>query len=136
LQRSDPFVREVVTQIDFLLAETKYGKWRDTSMHLGAIPSFLRTLQDKILRLPWSHVSKHSNAVALGVIPLPRKMQGLPQSPLLPHSSLSSIPNRPRLLTNRRRVTPLKPANNEPYLGAWLKGGDIVEAKYQGAPRE
>jgi hypothetical protein len=136
LQRSDPFVREAVTQIDFLLAETKYGKWRDTSMHLGVIPSFLRTLQDKILRLPWSHISKLSNVVAPGGISLPRKMQGLPRSSLLPQSSLSSIPNGPRLLTNRRRMTPLKAATREPYLGAWLQGGDIVEAKYQGAPGE
>jgi hypothetical protein len=136
LQRSDPFVRKAVTQIDFLLSETKYGKWRDTSMHRGVIPSFLRKLQDKILRLPWSHISKRSNVVGPDGIHIPRKMQGLPQPLVLPPSLLSSIPNGPRLLTNRRRMLPVKPATNEPYVGAWFQGGDIVEAKYQGNPRE
>lgn len=129
LQRSDPFVREAVTQIDFLLSETKYGRWRDTSMHLGAIPLFLRRLQDKILHLPWV-ISKRSNGVSPGNIPRPRKMHGLPQP------SLPSIPKRTHFSTKRRRMLPEEPPISEPYLGAWLKGGDVVEAKYQGLPGE
>jgi len=120
MMRSDPFVKHVVTQIDYLLAETKFGMLRGSSMHLGAIPVFLRSLQDKILRPPFSRSLKPSTIVASWMDTMVSQ-SALPPFP----KTRRSIP-----LTGRRLMLPSKPDTSEPELGAWLKEGDAVEAKY------
>jgi len=40
MKESNPVVRAIINQVDFLLSETKFGYWRSTSMHKNHIPFF------------------------------------------------------------------------------------------------
>jgi len=72
----NPIVDKVLTELAFLLSETKFGVLRDMAIHRKHIPDLLQSLQDKILNpLPAfvSSKSPHKNAmttVATGAIQL------------------------------------------------------------------
>jgi len=125
LKASNPFIERVVNWIAFLLSETKYGFWRDTSMHHGAIRSLLKDLGDKILRFPCNKTAK------LLIAPTSEEADVVVGSPLSVKSCLSFPSIRRAQLSmssvsERSRIPPA-PSIAEPYPGGWLKVGDAVE---------
>jgi hypothetical protein len=121
LTESDPFVNEFVTQLDYLIAETKFGRLRETVMHGKTIPSYLVVLRRKVLHLPRTRASNSIRAI------LDSPMASQPFR--LQIQSILPILKKSRIVP-KRRVMPPSLEIQEPYLGAWLKGGDIVEACY------
>jgi len=124
MKASNPIVEHTVRWTDFLLSEAKYGYWRDTSMHMDAIPSLLRDMQGKLLRFPLGSRVKQSIVPASGALNV---VVGRPLS----ISSTLPFPSRRRTISSvseRSRVPP-EPPTGEPYPGAWLKVGDVAEAR-------
>jgi len=50
MRHADPSIGEAIIQLDYLLAETQFGYWRDTAMHRTVIRPYLRSLQDRVMR--------------------------------------------------------------------------------------
>jgi hypothetical protein len=119
-------LREAITKLDYLIAETKYGYWRNTILHSKHIPLFLVDLQDAIMRprvdygkippllsyLSGDHVS-HRPAISF----TPQTVtKTLPPRQLIQRSS-----GRSNLLSQEQEVGP-------PFPQAWLQEGDVVDA--------
>jgi len=127
MKASNQFVAHAVRWTEFLLSETKYGFWRDTSMHISAIPSLLRELQSKLLRFPGEKASKVPVIRACASVDLASG------NSLLIHSSLPVLPKKREaaaVSSERSNVAP-ELSIVEPYPGAWINVGDVVEAKYR-----
>ena len=124
MKASNPFVEHVIRWTDFLLSETKYGYWRETSMHSGAIPSLLSDLQDILLRFPSSSKAKVS------IVPASEAVAMIVAKSLSVKSSLTALSKRRNSYASERGRVPPKPPIVEPYPGAWLKTGDTVEGMY------
>jgi hypothetical protein len=114
MKRADPTVMSVVRQLDFLLTDAKFGRWRETAMvRREWIPGLLIRLQDALLHFKEQKVAatrprtkKPSRAFTLNGLPgvqiLGRRVHGMSES----HRDVDS----------RRR---------------WLNVGDDVEAAYE-----
>ncbi len=130
VKTTNPVVANVLTELAYLVSETKFGVLRDTAMHRLHIPDMLNTLQDLILDPPtfvWKNdtdVTPSSNSESSFLI--------------LPHSFLPEIPTLGENVAPVVRRPSLPPIYeiSEPYPGAWLEEGDIVEAKYNGIYNE
>lgn len=121
ISRDNEFISYAAKWVDFLISEARYGFWRESAMHKKHMYPWLIKLQDKILGFQWpegnkTHVTtgefttSSSPSFVLGPL-------GMPRSPgALKPPARSSLPPR------------LEP--EEPYEGAWLQEGDIIEAEY------
>ena len=117
---SDPLLGVLLRQLDSLRDETKFGRWRDMAIHKTTIPKYL-SLWEKVL-LPSCSISNSRETDTTEshsfLNPYTRYAQTLPstkyktsiQRDPLPKSSLNDV--------------------NEPFRGAYLKIGDIVEAHF------
>ena len=120
---SNRILNAVVSKIDHLASECKYGYLRDTSMAQIDAKVFLDDLKAQILSKVKSKpttavVRKGDPDVIGGVRPFPRLFQLV--KPVC-NSRFS------------RREVILHPGKQpkEPWTGAWIKAGDIVEGRYK-----
>jgi hypothetical protein len=123
-----------VQWIDFLIAELRYGYWRETIMNRKHMYPWLVQLQDKILAFEWTP-SGHKTTDVLWQAPSKHSFVQV--------FHLSTIANT-RMVALRQKImssisstgmqsrSSLPPALNaqEPYEAAWLQEGNIVEANY------
>jgi hypothetical protein len=119
---SNSGVEHVSRQLDYLKAENIYGFWRHTSMYLRHNPVLLDRLERKLLG--WNETSKNSSAglsSSNGSLLLRPFFRGH-SIPLLTQKSLRSV----------RQVLPPRPSTSEPFAGAWMQEGDVVEGRYHG----
>jgi hypothetical protein len=181
LEASSPEMNLILTEISYLLSETKYGALRGTALHRDHIPKLLNRIEHDILYpqivVDQSGLMSSDEALSslkfhldgfleemkdggltsmapefLLVKSLIRKIRerlvsqrlneavqarkGLAQKLLfVPQSSLRPFPERsiPRevMFRDTNGLPPVQPAQ-EPYQGAWVSVGDIVEAKLEG----
>jgi len=128
IQRSNRFVGAASQYLDFLLSETRFGYWRDTALHQRFISLMLVSLQDMILG-----ADRNQRKKSLADIPIARDFVQRSFRPI--RSFLPTLPQTVRepLVSLRRNTTPEALPGEEPFLGAWLKEGDTVEADYDGS---
>lgn len=125
---SSPLTKSLMDDLEQLQTETKFGAWRATAMHRSTIPGYLTHLVKYILDQRQHGNKKQS---------LPSNLRSHPlESVFIAHESLLELPVV--TVTPRRgfetdpRMPSSPPGLREPYNGAWLCVGDVVEAKYQG----
>jgi hypothetical protein len=120
MKHANPIVGRLVTEIAYLLSETKFGVFRDMAIHRQHISVMLHNLQDKIIDPPFGGMQK--SKVVTKSSPSPRVGRALRRSLSKPRRGSGS----------RLRLPSLPPVNSikEPFSGAWLSEGDVVEGKY------
>ena len=114
---SDPLLGVLLRQLDSLRDETKFGRWRDMAIHKTTILKYL-SLWEEVL-LPSSSISKsreNDTTKTHFLTSCPRYSQTLRST-----KHKTSIPRDP---------LPKSPVAEEPFSGAYLKIGDIVEALF------
>jgi hypothetical protein len=139
MMASSSFLREIVLQLDYLAAETKYGYWRETSLHTTHIPRFLVELQDAIIRRPVPR-NKGSpgdvpsrSSVNFSHIPLSGTMlvDVVSRQPgiFTPTAMAKPLPTRdPILRATKPLLLSQEPEVGPPFLSSWLQEGDVVDA--------
>ena len=115
---SSSLVGEVTRQIDYLLSETRFGFWRDTTLHLEYIPTMLEKLQDSIL-----HLSREQRLV---------RHHGRPKSGTPRVAAVAVTPAGTRNTSMSRLNLPPRPKSEAPIDEVWLKEFDTIEATYDG----
>mmetsp|Transcript_4135 Transcript_4135/g.8133 ORF Transcript_4135/g.8133 Transcript_4135/m.8133 type:complete len:653 (+) Transcript_4135:1539-3497(+) len=127
LRQDNPFVEAAVRSIDYLSSETKFGTWRDTAMQRTHIPSLLRSLELRIVRLP-----KPSSAEKGAAEPKARGLV-LPRARASRQLMMDLIMSDTTSDTQRVVLNGIPPARpiREPFPGAWLRVGDKVEGRYE-----
>ena len=119
---SNPCLGFILKWTDYLLSETKYGYWRDTDLHLTFIPQLLRSIQDRLMAYEPKFERRLVNSDDS-----PLKLPGFyPSSGLPPVPSAPTFAHEHSLNTGVPPVLPI----TEPFVGAWVEVGDIVEAKF------
>lgn len=119
--RSNEFKSYAVKWIDFLISELRYGFWRESAMHQVHMQPWLSKLQDKLLGFQWPARNK-TDLIADQVAD--RSLSVFVVESLgVPHI-------REALKLPSRSVFPPRTEPEEPWEGAWLQEGDIVEAHY------
>jgi hypothetical protein len=121
MKRCNPYVKEAVQQIDYLWTETQYGYWRDTALHRRVMPEYLMTMRDALVK--YSVDQDTSRQVE----------EFLPRFPLKVRNVLGNVPSGSRSYLVRSSSIPASftPKPTEPFAGAWLQEGDLVEALYK-----
>lgn len=117
MSASYPILDALIRQLDSLKADIKFGRWDDKVIHEKIMASYLETWEHRFVPQIEKNVIKP-------------KSQKIPYfwaggGRLLMQSSASK--------TTFARANSLPPAPTavEPYPGAWLKEGDVVESKYR-----
>jgi hypothetical protein len=119
LRQDNAVVEHLMRQVDFLLSETKFGRMWQTSMSTIHSRSMIRSLQLLLLGM--------------------KKEAGAPQKSSPRHvkrvgSFLPTIPTAKKDYITEKNgrigIPPMPPAT-EPFHGAWLNVGDIVDARYK-----
>lgn len=118
LTKANAFVRAIIHEKDRLQAETKYGWFRDTAMHIQHIPALLSDMERKMLRDP-----NNRNLILAQRI----NSTHMPRRSFLQHLPVKAI----ALPLSKRNRKDFKKQIKDPYVRAWLKQGDVVEATYQ-----
>ena len=118
LSESSSHINRAMTLIDYLLSETRFGYWRDTILHRKFIPLMLMHLQDDILHVSRWKATKIVRAKAAKTLPWAI-------------APLAVIPTTTRAARGHQSLPP-RPHVAEPFPGAWLREGDLVEATYNG----
>jgi hypothetical protein len=175
MKASNHFVSKVLTELEFLLSETKFGHVRDSAMYQRHTPEVLQSLKHRILYPTSGHVDHVAGTTRLVSIvdsslsamrrglrdkdeqrelilllnQLRSKLQQLQEmgtKPLLSSAKAApsmSLPTISAIVVKRSAsvlqkskgrtlVLPPRHSLGEPYEGAWLAEGDLVDAKYQG----
>jgi len=125
----DPLLDKLISQIDSLQSETKFGKFRETIMQTKTMPDYLRSWDNRLLE----NNSKH-NITTQSISLKPKQTQNITSLGKWIYS-----PTRAEFLTTMRDLPlplrsptlPQQPLRREPYDGAWLKEGDRVEARFR-----
>ncbi|KAL7569915.1 hypothetical protein ACA910_008578 [Epithemia clementina (nom. ined.)] len=121
--KADPAVGNMVKWTEYLISEFRFGYWRNArSLRVLTIKQ-LQSIQSKLLGRV-GKVIKQGNRLATT-----RQVQ--PKLRSLPNLLLSTRQTR-----SKRHTLPPRPEVAEPYLGAWLQVGDVVEGKYRGDTNE
>lgn len=119
------YVAEAILQLDNLLAETKFGYWRDTHMHKSHIPKLLLNLQDEIMHYFVSDkVGEESNSGATLSSSFVSVNLKLARHLAVTRKQHKRPGERAVLLSQEPEVGP-------PFPQAWLQVGDVVEASFQ-----
>jgi len=127
IKKMNPIVAKVLTELKYLLSETKFGVFRDMAIHRKHIPDMLNNLQDKILDPPSFKPMTDKDVTTRP--PLSSSQYSIAG----PHSGLSKVPTlREVVAPTSRQSLPPEYEISEPYPGAWSQEGDTVEAKYNG----
>ncbi|KAL7569916.1 hypothetical protein ACA910_008579 [Epithemia clementina (nom. ined.)] len=121
--KADPAVGNMVKWTEYLISEFRFGYWRNArSLRVLTIKQ-LQSIQSKLLGRV-GKVIKQGNRLATT-----RQVQ--PKLRSLPNLLLSTRQTR-----SKRHTLPPRPEVAEPYLGAWLQVGDLVEGRYRGDTNE
>jgi hypothetical protein len=106
----------VLLQLDYLKSDIKFGLFRETKMAFFHVASLLKSLETRLLRP--AVLKKEKNHM-------------LSKQHFRTHS-YATLRSRQSVTPNRIRsgILPIPPAV-EPFEGAWLKVGDIVEGRYK-----
>eukprot|EP00980_Cylindrotheca_fusiformis_P007570 scaffold1580_cov116-Cylindrotheca_fusiformis.AAC.5 len=107
----------MLRQIDSLRDDARNGRWRETAMQNRTTPQYL-DLWEKRFFSPHPAIAKKTVAKSNDSF---RRLQHVQQQP---PSKVSSVGR-----SKKSGVPPL-PEAKEPYPGAWLQVGDVVEAMY------
>lgn len=121
--RSNVPLNAAVTITDHLRSEVRFGYWRHTEMHRKHASKFVTDLQDRLIKAP-----RRFPSVATGTSQSAEKRTVL--------SALREKWPRREFELRKRSCVPPQPVREEPWIGAWLKEGDIVEAMYDNDPSE
>jgi hypothetical protein len=129
VQRANPFVGQILIELSYLVSETEFGYWR-TSAISRHISDALEKLRHKIIvPLQWRPRS------SLIVLQGGQQLQPVVSRTLTVRSFLPPLPgsNLPELQSVHLRANafPARPPIEEPFPGAWLKEGDVVEGMYE-----
>ena len=116
---SSPVAGYIVTWIDYMLAESRYGYWRDASMSLNVIPTLLLGLQERII----NYVNQPE--------------AGKEQRRINSKQSFSCPSKLPKLNLSEKQYSgrspfPARLPVEEPFPGAWMKEGDRCEGNMEG----
>lgn len=122
MKHANPIVGKLVTEIAYLLSETKFGVFRSMAIHRKHIPEMLHDLQDKILDPPFGKSAKSRVVTKSSRYRRQSIGRALPEAPSHHRDSGSRV---------RLPLLPPVPAIQEPFKGAWLSEGDVVEGKYK-----
>ena len=129
MKTTNPILAKVLTELTYLLSETKFGVFRSMAIHRKHIPDMLNSLQDKILDPPPFQLSKKASVTTT----LPSSSG---PSMIRPRSTLSEAPTLREGVVTRtpyaRQSLPPESEVDEPYPAAWTDEGDVVEARYNG----
>ena len=109
---SNGFKKYLITWSDYLIAETRYGYWRETSMTRYLIPSLLFDLQDELVGYASEKETGDSEPHHTSTMKIWSRIAGLGPKPDF---------------VLKRAPFPPSPKVQEPYPGAWLKVGDKCE---------
>ena len=118
--KSNQYVGNLMKWTDYLLSELRFGYWRNARSLNSLTVKQLLTVQSKLLKQ--SGTGQQTNSLFVS-------------GPMEPKRFSYSYVNRlPSLRPGRpgRNMFPPRPEAEEPYLGAWLEVGDLVEGKYKG----
>lgn len=121
MKLSNPFVSKAITELDYLIAETKFGYWRDTRMHEQHIPRYLVKLQDRLMLLT-DHPGQNSRLSAV------KRLPGDVIHPFVASKLTKWVPPSPMLTRLTAYVVSQEPEVGPPFPEAWLQQGDLVEA--------
>jgi hypothetical protein len=105
----------LVYQVEALRAEALYGRFQSTAMTDTISPEILGEWE-KTFVPPISLVPK-------------AKQNNSKNNNFLPRS-FAVITNAQKLPASQKQPVPPRPPSKEPYPGAWLQSGDIVEGRY------
>ena len=126
----------LLDEIEQLQTETKFGAWRSTAMHRYTIPGYLTQWMITILDHHQHHFGEKKKKQPIPTNMKKREPRGVSSSMMARRESLLSLP----VLTvtamsdfEEESNLPSPPQElREPYNGAWIRIGDVVEGKYQG----
>jgi hypothetical protein len=111
---SNAFTKVMLRQVDSLKDDAQNGRWRDMAIHKTTIPQYLELWEKRFFSLDSTLAKKTApNAIPWQTFKYAQK----------PPSTVSPF------FTQKNALPPL-PESTEPYPGAWLQVGDIVEARY------
>lgn len=126
MKESHPYLREIINQIDYLLAETKFGYWRNTHMHQKYTSQFLLRFQNAMMRYSvqdphlLSTFSSIHRSVSMRNYTFPsltqmaRRMVRIQRHQNIPRAI------KPVLVSHEPKTGP-------PFPEAWMREGSIVE---------
>jgi len=121
---SNPVIKAIVSKIDHLISESKYGYLRETAMAQVETKPFLEEMKKKILgeSLELKYTKSIVRFGDSGMI-----------GAATPFPSLFTLERPVSSAKHVRRPVALHPGDlpEEPGAGAWIKSGDIVEAYYK-----
>jgi len=124
----NPLLESLLSQIDSLQSETKFGKFRGTEMQSKIIPQYLQKW-DKILFRKRLETDTYTQSLSTKRTPLlerNRSRRAIHFRTRVESMTTSAFNSR-----FRRQALPRQPPRKEPYFGAWLKEGDRVSALFR-----
>jgi hypothetical protein len=120
LSETHSITRVLLQRLDGLRDDTKFGRWQDKAIHQITIPQYLKTWEQRLLSISGIATSSPNNKERIQHSLSMRFI--LPVHASKPSQSVASLGRYPLPLLSHPKA---------PYHGAWLKVGDVVEAKYQ-----
>ena len=132
ITRSNHVLHEVLIQLRYLLSECKYGHLRTFVMTEVDILPYLEFWKNKLLKANGLDLTvANEGTYWFGDNRRPTKPSNVWNRPsLVPPKSKAAFTYTTLISSSRTDVLPgFKP--QEPYDGAWMKQGDIVETKYR-----
>ena len=123
LGRDNHLKKYAIQWIDYLVSEIRFGFWRESAMNQKHMQPSLKILQDKIMGFEW-HSGNKSDIVL-------DASEDFTSTPFGRERLDFQRVSEPLKLSKRSSLPP-RPTAVEPYPGAWLQEGDIVEANYHG----
>jgi hypothetical protein len=124
--RSNSIRKKLIEQLDFLVSDVKYGPLRESVMNRFHLLPFMKVLRNRLVddnALPKQSV--RADRKVQGTQSLKRRHHGLRQAFLIakPAANRLSV-RRPVFLLSGQ-------LQGEPENNAWLRSGDIVNAKWE-----
>lgn len=123
---SDPLLGNLISQIDSLQSETRFGRFRETIMQTKTMPDYIRRWENVLMQKK----SKKTQSS----IPKPKqslKLRKFGKAIYSPARAATTATMTFTSLPIRRFTLPQQPFREEPFNGAWLEEGDRVEALYK-----
>jgi hypothetical protein len=126
LQRNNHFVNYAIQRLDYLLSESRYGYWRDTTLHRKHIAMFILNLRNRVMKV-------HESTTTL--LALQKGSNVAKSKRSLTYRIRSLVSKKSTIVLERRSsgsngIPPDIPVQ-EPFPGAWLQEGDVAEAAYE-----
>lgn len=124
LQTSDRLMNHLMKSFDHLFAETRYGYWRDSSIHQKHISQHVNGLRNRVLMMATPQVLKDQLQVQKQKSSFQLQLKALiPKRSLAIRSIAKNFPSDELIA-------------KEGSASHWLNVGDIVEASYVDDPTE